>query len=37
MAVWKESVKPLAAELRGRSWRDMARDFVAIVENTTES
>jgi glycosyltransferase involved in cell wall biosynthesis len=36
MAVWKESVKPLAAELRGRSWRDMARDFVAIVENTTE-
>jgi len=36
MAGWKESVKPLAAELRGRSWRDMAREFVAVVENTTE-
>jgi len=37
MAAWKESVKPLAAELRGRSWHDMARDFVAVVENATES
>jgi glycosyltransferase involved in cell wall biosynthesis len=33
MAAWKESIKPLAAELRGRSWHDMARDFVAVVEN----
>jgi len=36
MAAWKESIKPLAAELRGRSWHDMARDFVAVVENETE-
>jgi glycosyltransferase involved in cell wall biosynthesis len=32
MAAWKESIKPLAAELRARSWHDMARDFVAVVE-----
>jgi len=36
MAEWKESITPLAAELRGRSWRDMAREFVSVVENTTE-
>jgi glycosyltransferase involved in cell wall biosynthesis len=36
VAAWKESIKPLAAELRGRSWHDMARDFVAVVENETE-
>ena len=29
---WKESIKPLAAELRARSWNDMARDFVSVVE-----
>jgi glycosyltransferase involved in cell wall biosynthesis len=32
MPAWKASIKPLAAELRARSWEDMARDFVAVVE-----
>ena len=36
MSAWKESIKPLAAELRARSWHDMARDFVAVVEQATE-
>jgi glycosyltransferase involved in cell wall biosynthesis len=34
MTAWKESIKPLAAELRARSWNDMARDFVAVVESS---
>lgn len=34
MPAWRESIKPLAAELRARSWNDMARDFVAIVEES---
>ncbi len=33
MSAWKESIKPLAAELRARSWHDMAREFVAVVED----
>ncbi len=33
MPAWKESVKPLSAELCAHSWRDMARDFVATVED----
>ena len=36
MPSWKESIKPLAAELRARTWEDMARDFVAVVEQGTE-
>jgi glycosyltransferase involved in cell wall biosynthesis len=36
MLTWKESIKPLAAELRAGSWHDMARDFVAVVEQATE-
>jgi glycosyltransferase involved in cell wall biosynthesis len=29
---WKESIKPLAAELRARTWNDMAHDFITTVE-----
>ncbi len=36
MSAWKESIKPLAAELRARSWHDMARDFVAVVDKASE-
>jgi glycosyltransferase involved in cell wall biosynthesis len=36
MLTWKESIKPLAAELRARSWHDMACDFVATVEQASE-
>ena len=36
MAAWKESIKPLAAELRARSWHEMARDFVAVVDRATD-
>jgi glycosyltransferase involved in cell wall biosynthesis len=31
---WKETVKPFGAELRRRSWMDMARDFVTLAENS---
>jgi glycosyltransferase involved in cell wall biosynthesis len=31
---WNESVKPFGAELRSRSWRAMAREFVAFAENS---
>jgi glycosyltransferase involved in cell wall biosynthesis len=34
MPAWKDSIKPLAAELRARTWEDMARDFVAVVEDS---
>ncbi len=30
---WKESVKPLTAELRSRSWETMASEFVTLVQN----
>jgi glycosyltransferase involved in cell wall biosynthesis len=30
---WRELVKPFAAELRSRTWKDMAREIVATVEN----
>jgi glycosyltransferase involved in cell wall biosynthesis len=35
MLTWKESVMPLAAKLRARSWHDMARDFVEVVERAS--
>ncbi len=33
---WKESVKPLTAELRSRSWEAMASEFVTVVQNPLE-
>jgi glycosyltransferase involved in cell wall biosynthesis len=33
MPAWKKSIEPLAAELCAWSWQDMARDFVAVVED----
>lgn len=30
--LWKELVKPFGAELRRRTWRDMARDVVAVAD-----
>ena len=33
---WKESVKPLAAELRSRSWETMAKEFVTLVQNSAD-
>ena len=33
---WKESVKPLAAELRSRSWEAMANEFVTLVQNSAD-
>jgi glycosyltransferase involved in cell wall biosynthesis len=35
MSAWKESIAPLTAELRSRSWHDMAREVVATVEEQT--
>jgi hypothetical protein len=31
---WKESVKPLTAEFRCRSWETMAQEFVALVQDS---
>lgn len=31
---WKELVKPFAAELRRRTWRDMARDIVEVADDS---
>ena len=33
---WKESVKPLTAELRSRSWEAMASEFVTLAQNSAE-
>jgi glycosyltransferase involved in cell wall biosynthesis len=37
MPSWKERVKPLAAELRARTWEAMARDFIAAVEDSNHA
>jgi glycosyltransferase involved in cell wall biosynthesis len=37
MPSWKERVKPLAAELRARTWEAMARDFIAVVEDSNHA
>jgi len=31
---WKESIKPFGAELRRRSWEDMARDIVKVADDS---
>ncbi len=33
---WKESVKPLTAEFRSRSWETMAQEFVALAQNSAD-
>jgi hypothetical protein len=33
---WRESVKPLTAEFRSRSWEAMAKEFVTLVQNSTD-
>jgi glycosyltransferase involved in cell wall biosynthesis len=33
---WKESVKPLSAEFRSRSWETMAKEFVTLVQNSAD-
>ena len=33
---WKESVKPLMAEFRSRSWETMAQEFVALAQNSAD-
>ena len=33
---WKESVKPLTAEFRSRSWETMAMEFVTLVQNSAD-
>ena len=33
---WKESVKPLTAEFRSRSWETMAQEIVALVQNSAD-
>jgi len=32
IAQWREALAPLGAEFRRRRWSDVARDFVAAVE-----